>query len=169
MTTTIEKTKTMVAEVEQYLDDLTDAEDIFITALKRKLRTSSALLSENENKRLANVKAKPKYKNIKVMIDGLKFDSMKEGKRYYELKLMQEKGLIEDLKIHEPFRLVDAVRLDGRKKPAIRYFADFVYMLPQSKTMVVEDVKSEKTRKLRAYRDRKHMMMAFYGIEITEI
>ena len=44
--------KAMVADIEQYLDDLTDAEDIFITVLKRKLRTSSSLLSENENKRL---------------------------------------------------------------------------------------------------------------------
>ena len=44
--------KAMVADIEQYLDDLTDAEDIFLTSVKRKIRTSSELLTENENKRL---------------------------------------------------------------------------------------------------------------------
>ena len=44
--------KAMVADIESYLDDLTDAEDVFITVLKRKLRTSSELLSDNDSKRL---------------------------------------------------------------------------------------------------------------------
>lgn len=110
-----------------------------------------------------------KHKNVKVVIDGIKFDSMKEGKRYYELKLMAEKGLIVDLEIHKPFALVKAVVLDGRKKPPIRYFADFCYWLPESKTMVVEDTKGASTRTLPAYRMKKHMMMAFHGIQITEI
>ena len=113
--------------------------------------------------------AKAKYKNIKVMIDGIKFDSMKEGKRYYELKLMQEKGLVEHLKVHYPFFLVESVVLNGRKKPAMKYISDFCYFLPKSETRIVEDTKSPSTRNLPAYRMKKHMMMAFYGIEITEI
>jgi hypothetical protein len=44
--------KAMVADIEKYLDDLTDAEDIFLTSVKRKLNASSALLSENDSKRL---------------------------------------------------------------------------------------------------------------------
>jgi hypothetical protein len=118
---------------------------------------------------MAKVKAKPKYKNIKVVIDGIKFDSMKEGKRYYELKLMQEKGLIEDLVMQQPFVLAQSVVFGGRKKPAIRYFSDFCYLLSGSKEMVVEDVKSATTRKLSTYRMKKHLMKSVYDIEITEI
>lgn len=47
-----EEYKAMVGDIEQYIDDLTDSEDIFITGVKRKLRTSSSLLSDNDSKRL---------------------------------------------------------------------------------------------------------------------
>jgi hypothetical protein len=118
---------------------------------------------------MAKVKAKPKHKNIKVVIDGIKFDSMKEGKRYYELKLMQERGLIESLAMQQPFVLAQSVVLDGKKKPAFMYFADFCYQLPKSHALVVEDVKSLATRKLPAYRIKKHLMKSVHDIEITEI
>ena len=39
-----------------------------------------------------------KYRNKKVMYDGIKFDSIKEKNRYQQLKLLEQGGEIEDLK-----------------------------------------------------------------------
>lgn len=112
--------------------------------------------------------AKPsKYKNTKVVIDGHAFDSKKEGKRYIDLKLMQRAGQIQDLQMQVVFVLVESVVLDGRKKPDMRYIADFVYV--QGGLKIIEDVKSLATRKLTAYRQKKHLMMSVHGIEIQEV
>lgn len=112
--------------------------------------------------------AKPsKYKNTKVVIDGHTFDSKKEAKRYQDLKLLVKAGEISDLQMQVVFVLVESVVLDGRKKPDMRYVADFVYCSDGLK--IVEDVKSCATRKLAAYRQKKHLMMSVHGIEIQEV
>lgn len=46
-----------------------------------------------------------KYKNIKVMVDGIKFDSKAEARRYAELKLMEDTGHIKELKLQPKFEL----------------------------------------------------------------
>lgn len=109
----------------------------------------------------------PKYKNTKVVIDGHAFDSKKEAKRYQDLKLMQRAGQIQDLQMQVVFVLVESVVLDGRKKPDMRYIADFVYCSDGLK--IVEDVKSCATRKLAAYRQKKHLMKSVHNIEIQEV
>ncbi|RYY79950.1 MAG: DUF1064 domain-containing protein [Moraxellaceae bacterium] len=112
--------------------------------------------------------AKPsKYKNQKIEIDGHTFDSKKEGKHYQGLKLLERTGQIQDLQLQVVFVLVDSVVLDGRKKPAMRYIADFVYFKDGLK--IVEDVKSKATRRLPAYRQKKHLMASVHGIEIREV
>lgn len=110
-----------------------------------------------------------KYHNQKVEHDGLKFDSKKEAQRYKVLKLMEGEGLIEQLKCQVAFVLAEGVKFinEPRKKPALRYFADFVYT--QNGVYIVEDVKSKTTRSLPEYRIKKHLMMSVHGIEITEI
>lgn len=108
-----------------------------------------------------------KYKNRKVVIDGHTFDSKKESKRYIDLKLLVKAGEISDLQMQVVFVLVPAVVLDGRKKPDMRYVADFTYV--QGGLKIVEDVKSLATRKLAAYRQKKHLMKSVHGIEIQEV
>ena len=112
-----------------------------------------------------------KYKNRKVIIDGHAFDSKKEGKRYIDLKLLQRAGQIKDLRMQVSFELMAGVKFENekRKKPAMRYVADFVYTDVKTGLQVVEDVKSAMTRKLPAYRQKKHLMMSVHGIEIREI
>nr|WP_317800172.1 DUF1064 domain-containing protein [Acinetobacter pittii] len=85
------------------------------------------------------------------------------------LKLMEKDGLIEQLKCQVAFVLAESVRFanEERKKPALRYFADFVYT--QNGIYIVEDVKSKTTRSLPEYRIKKHLMMSVHGIEITEV
>ena len=112
-----------------------------------------------------------KYKNTKVVIDGHAFDSKKEGKRYIDLKLMQRAGQIQDLRMQVSFELMAGVKFknEKRKKPAMKYIADFVYTDVKTGLQVVEDVKSAMTRKLPAYRQKKHLMMSVHGIEIQEV
>lgn len=111
-----------------------------------------------------------KFGAVKVVIDGIKFDSITEGNRYEELKLLVRAGLIKDLETHPVFILVKSVKFSGDKKatPAMIYTADFRYYDIKKGKVVVEDVKSKATAKLTDYRMRRHMMLAFHGIEILE-
>ena len=114
---------------------------------------------------------KAKYGNKKVEIDGTKFDSKKEAKRYQDLLLMQRAGEISELELQPKFELVKGVKFSGdaKAKPAVRYFADFAYTDIKTGQRIVEDVKSPATKKNPAYRMKKHMMLAIHGVEIKEV
>ena len=73
-------------------------------------------------------KKKNKFNAKKVVIDGIKFDSTKEGNRYRELKLQQHCGFISDLKLQPEFVLQDGFRRDGKWIYPIKYIADFQYI-----------------------------------------
>jgi len=106
-------------------------------------------------------KSRLKYNNVKKEVDGKKFDSTKESKRYLELKSMVERGEISEL--HEQVKFTFAH--NGVK--ICSYIADFTYNKDGKE--VVEDVKSEMTKKLPVYKIKKKMMVAFFGIEINEV
>ena len=101
---------------------------------------------------------KSKYGNKKTEIDGVVFDSFKEGNRFKELKLLQKYGEINELKLQEPFELIPALRepdsigkRGGIKKGktienAVIYKADFVYFDNKKQRMIVEDSKGFKTK-----------------------
>ena len=102
-----------------------------------------------------------KYKNVKTILDGISFDSRKESARYSDLKLMHRAGAITDLTLQPKFDIV----INGQK--VCSYIADFSYV--ENGVTVVEDVKSEMTRKLPTYRLKNKLMRAVHGIEIREI
>ena len=106
-------------------------------------------------------KSRLKYNNVKKEVDGKKFDSTKESKRYLELKSMVERGEISEL--HEQVKFTFAH--NGVK--ICSYRADFTYNKDGKE--VVEDVKSEMTKKLPVYKMKKKMMVAFFGIDINEV
>ena len=110
-----------------------------------------------------------KYKNRKIHNSHGVFDSLKEFNRFLELIALQKAGVICELKREVTFELVPPVKFSNevKRKPAIRYIADFTYV--RNDTFVIEDVKSEITRKLPVYRIKKHLMLAFLNFEITEI
>lgn len=112
-----------------------------------------------------------KYNSVKVVIDGHEFDSKKEAKRYSELKLLLRARVISDLRLQVVYELAEKVHLlaEKRAKPAIRYKADFVYFDTEKGHLVVEDVKSPATRRLAAYRQKKHLMKSVLNIDITEV
>ncbi|NCD11027.1 MAG: DUF1064 domain-containing protein [Epsilonproteobacteria bacterium] len=104
-----------------------------------------------------SIKAK-KYGNKKVEADGFVFDSTKEFNRYYELKLLQRAGRIRKLEVHPKFELQPKfIDKSGVAHRAITYSGDFAYI--ENDLHVVEDVKSEMTRKLAQYRDKKKMFL----------
>lgn len=119
-------------------------------------------------------KAKPKAKRSKynaqrIEKDGMKFDSVKEYKRYIELTALMQRGEISELKCQVKFVLAPKVKLEGEKraKPELRYYADFTYL--SNGQLIVEDVKSVVTRKLAGYRNKKHLMKTVHDIDIKEV
>jgi hypothetical protein len=104
-----------------------------------------------------------KYNNEKVEYDGHVFDSKKEYRRYRELLLLQKAFLIVGLRCQQEFRF----DVEGQKVAS--YFADFTYRDVKTGQIVVEDVKSDATRKLPVYRLKKKLMKAIHKIEIKEV
>lgn len=84
-----------------------------------------------------------KYRNKKVIVDGKKFDSKKEGDRYKELRLLERAGEISNLELQPRFLLQDSFKKNGKTYRKIEYVADFKY-IKNGKT-IVEDVKGIQT------------------------
>lgn len=87
-----------------------------------------------------------KYRNVKVNYFGMKFDSQKEANRYQELLMLQKSGIISELQRQVKFEIVPK----GESERAAYYVADFVYTKADGKK-IIEDVKSQITRKLPLY------------------
>lgn len=111
-----------------------------------------------------------KYKNKKVVYDGIKFDSKKEGARYWQLKQLEKLGYIKDLKMQVPYLLIDTIKYKGKTYPKTQYYADFQYMEVKTGKVIVEDVKSEITRKDKTYRLKIKLLLSKYpDIDFEEI
>lgn len=87
-----------------------------------------------------------KYHNKKIIVGGVKFDSQKEYNRYAELSMMQKAGLISDLQRQVRFEIIPKT---ATEREAF-YVADYVYTKADGKK-IVEDCKSEMTKKLHDY------------------
>lgn len=86
-----------------------------------------------------------KYRNVKVTIDGLKFDSKGEASRWFELVMLQKAGKISDLKRQVPFTLLDDFKdSEGKTIRAVKIVVDFGYT--ENGCEVVEDFKSPASR-----------------------
>jgi hypothetical protein len=109
-----------------------------------------------------------KYKNIKTAVG----DSKKEVRRYNDLLILERAGEIAMLKKQVSFELVPRLQLsNGKHERAVTYIADFVYyknLDSGDSYKIVEDVKSEFTRKLPVYVIKRKLMLFIHGIEILE-
>lgn len=105
---------------------------------------------------------KRKYRNQPVTVEGLRFDSKKEARRWIELSAIAKLGGIKNLRRQVRWDLV----VNGIK--VSHYTADFVYETLDG-AIVVEDTKSEATAQDRSYAIRKRLMAALYGIQIREV
>jgi hypothetical protein len=107
-----------------------------------------------------------KYKNTKIEIDNIKFDSKREANRYLELKKLERIGKIICLKLQEPFMLQQGYEINGKKVKPIYYIADFIYIDPETAETIVEDVKGIRTE---VYRLKKKLFEYKYQVGIKEV
>lgn len=84
-----------------------------------------------------------KFNNHKVTRDGVEFDSILESKRYEQLKVMQDCGVISDLKVHPKILLQPSFKHNGQTIRKIEYEADFGYAMDGK--LILEDVKGFET------------------------
>lgn len=132
------------------------------------------------------LKMRSKYHSRKITRDGITFDSMKEYRRYCDLKLLERAGKIQDLKRQVEFELLPAqfediptgeIYRQGERKgqpkykrvcveKSVKYVADFTYHSADTGKMVVEDTKGFKTKD---YILKRKMMLYFHGIKIKEV
>lgn len=122
-----------------------------------------------------------KYNAKKVEIDGIKFDSVKESRRFLVLRAMEEAGTISDLKRQVKYVLIPAQReadTVGKRGGKIKgkllerecsYVADFVYKDAQGNT-IVEDVKGYRGGgAYEIFKIKRKLMLYIHGIKINEI
>lgn len=110
-----------------------------------------------------------KYYSRKVIIDGIKFDSKKEGNRYLELKLLLKAKKIRDLELQKKFELLPKYKINNKTIRAISYIADFVYWDISKNEMVIEDIKGSKNIITEVFKLKKKLFEYKYGIEIKII
>lgn len=106
-----------------------------------------------------------KYGNQRVTWSGQTFDSRREMEHYSHLLLLERAGHIQQLERQVVFILSPSVVIGGRKRPPLRYVADFTYVERGATVKTVVDVKGVVTE---AYRIKRHLMAAM-GIQIKEV
>ena len=101
-----------------------------------------------------------KMHNKKVEIDGIWFDSIKEGNRYLDLKILIKAGKISDLKLQPKFKIIAGIYWAGKRLRTRYYIADFQYI--ENGIDIVEDVKSEFTVKEKVYTIKRQLFVLNY-------
>ena len=99
-----------------------------------------------------------KYRAVPTVVDGIRFASKREARRYGELKLLEKAGKISELDLQPRFKILIGDEL------ICTYVADFDYV-DENDDHVVEDVKGVKTA---IYRLKAKLMKAVHGITIKE-
>lgn len=117
-----------------------------------KLSDSRALLARMKPKR------KNKFNAIANVVDGERFDSMGERRRWQELKLLERAKLICNLERQKSYPL----EVNGRLVTIYR--ADYVYFDVASNTHVTEDFKGVLTPEFKL---KAKLFRALYGHDIT--
>jgi hypothetical protein len=122
-----------------------------------------------------------KFRNKKVTIDGILFDSKKESGVYLDLKSMKERGEIKDFERQKTFELLPnqcetekclnkkGQEIEKKKviERAITYTADFVVTYPDGEIIVV-DCKGSRGLDQK-YPIKRKMMLFFHHIKIKEV
>ena len=117
------------------------------------------------NGRLVVPASKSKYSNVRTTINGETFDSASEAERFRQLVLLQKAGRIRELTRQVSFVLAPAVVINGARKRALTYRADFGYVDVSTGARIVEDRKGALTD---VYKLKRHLMKSVHNIDILE-
>ena len=105
--------------------------------------------------------ARSKYRAQKTIVDGVCFDSKTEARRYTDLLILQQAGIISELKCQPAFVLLEGFKdITGKREQAIKYTADFEYF--EDGRRIVEEIKSRATAKARDWSLRKRLFKSRY-------
>lgn len=104
------------------------------------------------------VQPKPsKYRNKRIVHNGIKFDSIRESEDYGKLLILERQGMITDLKRQVNFELNPGGTF------SYKYKADFTYY--RNGEFVVQDSKGCRTA---VYKKKKKLMKKVFNITILE-
>lgn len=101
-----------------------------------------------------------KFNAHPVIIDGYKFDSRVEGRRYNELMILLRNGDITGLQVHPRYTLQEGFMANGKRERAITYEADFSYI--EGDRQVVEDVKGGVATQTDAWKIKRKLFLKRY-------
>ncbi len=105
-----------------------------------------------------------KYRAKPIAVDGIRFASKAEARRYGELKILERAGSITHLELQPRIRCV------VNEKLVATYIPDFAYFDGEKGRRVYEDVKSLATSKEKYYRLKRRLVNAIFpGVLIEEI
>jgi hypothetical protein len=112
-------------------------------------------------------KSASKYRNVKVEVDGLRFDSKREALYWLDLKAREAAGEIRDVRRQVVFGLFAPVHdKPGMTAMVSSYIADYTYVVVATGSPVVVDVKGVRTR---LYLLKKKWLAIQSGIVIEEV
>jgi hypothetical protein len=115
-------------------------------------------ISRQEAQALLTKPKRSKYGNKKVMIDGILFDSKREGDYYAELKLREKAGEVVGVEMQRPFALLGSTGL-----LMATYKADFCFWDNVADRFRCIDVKGFATKEFKLKRK---MMKGLLGIDV---
>ena len=104
-----------------------------------------------------------KYHNKKTIVNGITFDSQREALYYTYLLSLVKQNKISELRLQVKFELIPSYSINGKRKRARYYIADFTYM--KDNVLQVIDVKGYRTD---VYKLKKAMFEYIYKKEIQE-
>lgn len=108
-----------------------------------------------------------KYRAKPTVVQGIRFASQAEARRYQALRLLERAGTIRNLKLQPRYPLV----FKGAGNALVNvgaYVADFWYLEVDGavERPIIEDVKGVRTP---VYRLKKKLVEGIYGVTITEV
>lgn len=117
--------------------------------------------------KIVNKSKSSKFGNVKVEIDGYKFDSRKESEFYGSLKIKKQAGLIKNFKMQVPYNIV------VNNIHIANYFLDFEVDNNDGTIEYIDikgkDKKTNKFIKTGVFALKKRLVEAIYGIKISMI
>lgn len=108
-----------------------------------------------------------KYKSTPTIVDGIRFSSKLESKRYEYLKELEKENKISNLELQPSYLLQESFRKEGELFRKVEYVADFRYYDNEKQKEVVEDVKSFITEKDGLFRIKRKLYEYKYPTKLT--
>lgn len=90
------------------------------------------------NKEDPDHKPKNKMGNVRTESDGIKFDSKLEASYYEQLKLLEQAGIITEIKVQPRYLLQEGFNKNDKRYQPIHYVADFEVYYKDGTVEVVE-------------------------------